>query len=53
MAAKSLDAEAIKGKLLQGSFMNNGPVLSQLTDPIRAASCAAQDDAVGRAHRCS
>ena len=34
MAAKSLDAEAIKGKLLQGSFMNNGPVLSQLTDPI-------------------
>jgi len=34
MAAKSLDAEAIKGKLLQGSFMNNGPVLSQLSDPI-------------------
>lgn len=34
MPAKSLDAEAIKGKLLQGSFMNNGPVLSQLTDPI-------------------
>jgi len=34
MAAKSLDAETIKGKLLQGSFMNNGPVLSQLTDPI-------------------
>ena len=34
MAAKSLDPETIKGKLLQGSFMNNGPVVSQLTDPI-------------------
>jgi hypothetical protein len=34
MASKTLNAEAIKGKLLQGSFMNNGPTLAQLSDPI-------------------
>ncbi|WP_426139252.1 ParB family protein [Pseudomonas sp. DWP3-1-2] len=34
MAAKSPDAETIKSKLLQGSFMNNGPVMSQLSDPV-------------------
>jgi len=34
MAAKSLNTEDIKGKLLQGSFMNNGPAVSQLSDPV-------------------
>ncbi|MCD5976734.1 ParB family protein [Pseudomonas sp. CDFA 611] len=34
MAAKSPDPETIKSKLLQGSFMNNGPVMSQLSDPV-------------------
>jgi ParB family protein of integrating conjugative element (PFGI_1 class) len=34
MAAKSLDAETIKSKLLQGSFMNKGPVMSELSDPV-------------------
>ncbi|WP_397453185.1 ParB family protein [Pseudomonas sp. NA-150] len=34
MAAKQLNTDAIKGKLLQGSFMNNGPSVMQLSDPI-------------------
>jgi ParB family protein of integrating conjugative element (PFGI_1 class) len=34
MAAKSLSREDIKGKLLQGSFMNNGPNVPQLSDPV-------------------
>lgn len=34
MAAKSLSREDIKGKLLQGSFMNNGPNVDQLSDPV-------------------
>lgn len=34
MAAKSLDTETVKGKLLQGAFMSKGPAMSQLSDPI-------------------
>lgn len=34
MGAKSLSREDIKGKLLQGSFMNNGAHVPQLSDPI-------------------
>lgn len=34
MSIKSPNVESIKGKLLQGAFMNNGPTLAQLSDPI-------------------
>ncbi|MEB0093841.1 hypothetical protein RHM65_21555 [Pseudomonas sp. CCI4.2] len=34
MTAKSLSRDDIKGKLLQGSFMNNGPHVPQLSDPV-------------------
>ncbi|MEA9976516.1 MULTISPECIES: ParB family protein [unclassified Pseudomonas] len=34
MSAKSLSRDEIKGKLLQGSFMNNGPHVPQLSDPV-------------------
>lgn len=34
MSIKSPSVESIKGKLLQGAFMNNGPSLAQLSDPI-------------------
>lgn len=34
MGAKSLSRDDIKGKLLQGSFMNNGPSVTQLSDPV-------------------
>jgi ParB family protein of integrating conjugative element (PFGI_1 class) len=34
MSSKSPNVESIKGKLLQGAFMNNGPALAQLSDPI-------------------
>jgi ParB family protein of integrating conjugative element (PFGI_1 class) len=34
MSSKSPNVESIKGKLLQGAFMNNGPILAQLSDPI-------------------
>lgn len=34
MGAKTLNRDEIKGKLLQGSFMNNGPHVPQLSDPV-------------------
>jgi ParB family protein of integrating conjugative element (PFGI_1 class) len=34
MGAKTLSRDDIKGKLLQGSFMNNGPHVPQLSDPV-------------------
>ena len=34
MAAKNVDTESIKGKLLQGAFTSKGPAMSQLSDPI-------------------
>jgi ParB family protein of integrating conjugative element (PFGI_1 class) len=34
MNSKTLSAEAIKGKLLQGAFLNAGPTVAQLSDPI-------------------
>lgn len=34
MAAKNVDPNDIKGKLLQGAFTSKGPAVSQLSDPI-------------------
>jgi ParB family protein of integrating conjugative element (PFGI_1 class) len=34
MAAKNVDANDIKGKLLQGAFTSKGPAVTQLSDPI-------------------